>query len=118
MPVSLLPADTYIVINKTILNDNDRRILTMLYQPIIGSDAINLYFTLWSYLDRSEIISCEWTHHHLMTSMRMKMESIVEARQKLEAIGLLVTLVKKGSVNNYIYELYSPLSGKFLITQF
>lgn len=112
MPVSLLPADTYIVINKTILNDNDRRILTMLYQPIIGSDAINLYFTLWSYLDRSEIISCEWTHHHLMTSMRMKMESIVEARQKLEAIGLLVTLVKKGSVNNYIYELYSPLSAE------
>ena len=112
MQVSLLPADTYIVVNKTILNDNDRRILTMLYQPIIGSDAINLYFTLWSYLDKSELVSCEWTHHHLMTSMRMKLENILEARQKLEAIGLLVTLVKKGNINNYIYELYSPLSAE------
>ena len=112
MQVSLLPADTYIVVNKTILNDNDRRILTMLYQPIIGSDAINLYFTLWSYLDKSELVSCEWTHHHLMTSMRMKLENILEARQKLEAIGLLVTLVKKGNINQYIYELYSPLSAE------
>jgi replication initiation and membrane attachment protein len=109
--VNLLPADTYIVVNKTILNDQDRRILTMLYQPIVGSDAINLYYTLWSYLDKSEIISCEWTHHHLMASMRMKLEVILEAREKLEAIGLLTSLVKKGSVDNYIYELYSPISA-------
>ena len=108
---NLLPADTYIVVNKTILNDQDRRILTMLYQPIIGSDAINLYFTLWSYLDKNEILSCEWTHHHLMASMRMKLESIAEAREKLEAIGLVTTLIKKGNIDNYIYELYSPISA-------
>ena len=44
--VNILPADTYTVINKTILTENDRKILTMLYQPIIGSDSINLFFTL------------------------------------------------------------------------
>ena len=49
--VNILPADTYTVINKTILTENDRKILTMLYQPIIGSDAINLFFTLWMDLD-------------------------------------------------------------------
>lgn len=111
MNLSILPADTFIVINKTILTDKDRMLLIMLYQPIIGSNATNLYFSLWAYLDKSEILSAEWTHHHLMTSMRSKLTDIMESREKLEAIGLLRTLVKKGNVNNYIYELYSPLSA-------
>ena len=45
--VSILPADTYTVINKTILSETDNKILTMLYQPIIGITAINLYMTLF-----------------------------------------------------------------------
>ncbi len=107
--VSLLPADTYIVKNATILNNESRLTLIKLYQPIIGSVAINLYFTLWSNLDTSQIISMEYTHHNLMAIMRVKLEDILEAREKLEAIGLLKTYLKKGNINNYIYELYSPL---------
>ena len=41
--ISILPADSYMVINKTILNELDNKILTMLYQPIIGTTAVNLY---------------------------------------------------------------------------
>ena len=74
LKVSVLPADTYIVVNKTVFGDNDRRILTMLYQPIIGSVAVNLYLTLWSFLDKNEVKSMEWTHHHLMVNMGMKLE--------------------------------------------
>lgn len=106
----VLPADTFVVINKSILNDQDRRILTMLYQPIIGSSAIGLFFSLWSYLDKLEIMSLEYTHHNLMTSMKMRLESIIEAREKLEAIGLIRTYIKKDNINNLIYELYSPLT--------
>lgn len=106
---NLLPADTYIVKNATILNNESRLILIKLYQPIIGTVAINLYFTLWSNLDTSQIISTEYTHHNLMALMRIKLEDILEAREKLEAIGLLKTYLKKGNINNYIYELYSPL---------
>ena len=105
----LLPADTYIVKNNTILNNESRLILVKLYQPIIGTVAVNLYFSLWSNLDVSQIISVAYTHHNLMAMMRIKLDDILEAREKLEAIGLLKTYVKKGSVNNYIYELYSPL---------
>ena len=110
--VSILPADNYIVINKTILNENDNKILTMLYQPIIGITAINLYMTLCHDLDKNEFMSEECSHHHLMTSMRIKLEDIVIAREKLEAIGLLKTYFKSGEdVNSYIYELFSPLSA-------
>lgn len=108
---TILPADTYIVINKTVLSDQDRKLLIMLYQPIIGTIATNLYFTLWSYLDRAEIISEVWTHHHLITNMGLKLSDIVEAREKLEAIGLIKTYLKKGDINNYAYILYSPMNA-------
>lgn len=108
---NLLPADTYVVMNQTILNDQDRKLLITLYQPLVGNLSISLYFTLWSYLDKLEICSCEWSHHHLMTNMGTKLSDILEAREKLEAIGLLKTYVKKDSVNHYVYQLYSPLSA-------
>lgn len=109
--VSILPADSYVVINKSLLNDNDRFNLTMLYQPIIGSTSLSLYFTLWADLNKTEIMSNEYTHHHLMNVMGIKLDEIVSARKRLEAVGLLKTLFKSGQINNYVYELYSPLSA-------
>lgn len=108
----VLPADLFTVINKTILRDSDRNILMMLYQPIIGSESISLYFSLCSYLDKLEIMSETWTHHHLMTNLRMRLDMITSARERLEAVGLLKTFVKKGEMNQFVYELYSPLSAK------
>lgn len=107
----LMPADTYIVINRTILNDHDRKLLVMLYQPIVGSVAINLYFTLWSYLDKTEIMSSIWTHHHIINSMGITLSEFISAREKLEGIGLLRSYIKKEEVTNYVYEMYSPLSA-------
>lgn len=109
MKENLLPADTYIVKNATILDGENRNILFKLYQPIIGAVAINLYLTLWSDLDSLLIMSTEYNHHNLMAKTRLKLEDLLEAREKLEAIGLLKSFAKKGSTNNYIYELYSPL---------
>ena len=108
---TLLPADTYVVINKTILHDEDRKILTDLYLPIIGADAVMLYFCLWSSLDSSQIVSKDFSHQKLVSSLRMTINEIYDNRSKLEAIGLIKTLVKEGEVNNYIYELYSPASA-------
>ena len=109
--ITILPADTFIVVNRTILSDHDRKIISMLYQPIIGSIATSLYYTLWSDLDKTELLSNEYTHHHLMTSLRLKMDVIITARKKLEAVGLLKTYVKKENTNNYVYELFAPISA-------
>ena len=108
---NILPADTYVVVNKSIINEEDRKILTMLYQPIIGPLPIMLYFSLWSDLDKTEIISNEYTHHHLVTNMHMTLDEIVESRRKLEAIGLLKTFYKEENINNYIYQLFSPINA-------
>lgn len=107
----VLPSDTFVVVNKTILNDN-RTLLTNLYQPLIGAIAVALYNTLWSFLDRLEFISLEFTHSTLFNNMMIGSNEFKEAREKLEAIGLIKTYVKKSSVNNYVYELYSPMSAK------
>ena len=110
-----LAADTFIVTNKTVLSNNDLSILLNLYQPLVGNEAISLYYTLWSYLDKSETISNEWTHHHLLKNMQITIREIDDARIKLEAIGLLKTYKKEGNVNNYIYEMYSPMSASEFI---
>lgn len=107
---TILPADTYIVVNKTITDDIDRKIVTMLYQPIIGHTATNLYFTLFDDLLKKDVMSEELTHHHLMATMQLKLEDILIAREKLEAVGLLKTYLKKDHVNNFVYLLYAPLS--------
>lgn len=109
--LTILPADTYTVINKAVITSNDKKIITMLYQPIIGYTACSLYFTLLDDLDKKEQVSNPITHHHLMAIMQLKLEEIVKAREKLEAIGLLKSYLKKESVNKYVYLLFSPLSA-------
>ena len=112
---SVLPADTFIVVNKTTLSDKDRNLLMLLYQPIVGSQAISLYYTLWSYLDKTEVLSSEWTHHHILRDMMISNSEFIDAKTKLEAIGLIKTYVKKGNINNFVYELYSPISASEFI---
>ena len=106
----LLPADTYIVVNKTVIKEEDKKEITMLYQPIIGHTAVSLYLTLLDDLKKSEIMSDELTHHHLVSTMQLKLNDVIIAREKLEAVGLIKTFVKEGNVNNYVYVIYSPLS--------
>lgn len=107
---SLLPADTYSVINKTILSDTDKNILFALYEPIIGPLAISLYFTLWNDLDMSKLFSREYTHHHLMSLLKCSTGKLKLARESLESFGLLKSYLKLGDINDYVYELYSPLT--------
>lgn len=108
--VTLLPADRYVVINKTILTDADRKYLISFYEPIIGHLAISLYLVLINDLEESKGVSRDFTHHHLMSLLKTPLKILREAREALEATGLLKTYFKKGDVNNYIYEIYSPLS--------
>lgn len=101
--------DTYIVFNKTIIHDDDKKLITMLYQPIIGTIASALYNTLILELDKNQILSTTTTHQHLMILMQLSLDDIKTARKKLEAIGLLKTYYKEANINEYVYELYSPM---------
>lgn len=114
--ITILPADTYTVVNKTVLNESDRKLISMLYQPIIGHTAVSLYLTLIDDLDKLEVMSDDLTHHHLMATMQLKLEDIVIAREKLEATGLLKCYLKKGNINHYVYLIYSPMTAHDFFT--
>ena len=111
MKESVLPADIYTVVNQTLLTERDRKILINLYQPIIGAEAVSLYLTFWNDLGKRDLISRDYTHHHLMVVLKSRLDKIIEARVSLEAIGLVKSFIRKNdNLNEYIYELYSPLS--------
>lgn len=107
MSYGVLPADRYKVVNKTVLNETDKENLLYFYAPIIGPVAVYLYLLLWE--DSKEDI--EYLHHHLLTSLKANSKALMEARESLEAVGLLKTYVKEENVLVYLYELYSPLSA-------
>ena len=116
MDKGLLPADSYITINKSIISDIDLKILNMLYLPITGTLPIMLYHTLVNDLDREQVVSDELDHAHLLSNLHVSVGELLAARHVLEAIGLMKTYVKDDVVNRYIYELYSPISAHEFLT--
>ena len=60
---NVLPADIYTVVNKTVITDKEKKIISMLYQPIIGHTATALYYTLLDDLDKCELSSRDLLHH-------------------------------------------------------
>ena len=111
MNTVLLPADSYIVINKSIITEEDKKIINMLYLPIIGPLAVTLYNILVNDLDKQQIVSEVKTHDILLSNLHISSSELTDARNILEGIGLLKTYLKTDTNNNYIYELYSPVSA-------
>lgn len=109
-PKTILPADTYTVVNRTILTDYERKTIINLYEPIIGPNATSLYFILWQDLERSETADQKFNHHHLMSILKLGLEPVTNARRALESVGLVRSFYKSGEVNDYFYEIYSPLT--------
>ena len=111
MEYDLLPADIYIVINKSIITEQDLKILNMLYLPLIGPTALSLYNILVNDLDNLKQASPIISHAHLLSNLHISLKELLESRTILEGIGLLKTYIKQDTINNYIYELYSPVSA-------
>ncbi|MGM9873496.1 MAG: hypothetical protein ACI31G_01060 [Bacilli bacterium] len=92
----------------SLIADYDRNTITRLYQPIIGFSSAMVYFTLWSESE-SQKLTPLISHDSLLIRMKMASGEFVEARQKLEAIGLLKTkLEKHKDFNVYHYEIFAP----------
>lgn len=107
----ILPIDRYVVNANGLLHDYDRKVLTFLYQPLIGTACFSLYMTLWAELEENRLWSTPTTHHSLMNFMDMGLNMIYQARIKLEAIGLLKVYEKKSENSRaFIYELLPPLT--------
>ena len=108
----LLAVDQYKVMTKGMLADYDRRIISLLYQPLIGPLSVSLYMTLWSELESNRLWSQGNNHYSLMNTMSLSLNEIYQARSNLEGIGLLKVYKKTNEQKEtaFVYELMAPLS--------
>lgn len=107
----ILPSYRFIAYMKRRIHETDRDVLTMLYQPLIGAEALSLYFTLTSMASRSPENKVEETHKSLMVLTNCSLDVIFEQRKILEAMKLLnVYREKTNDEIIYYYELIPPLS--------
>ena len=54
------------------------KLLTFLYQPLIGAGCLSLYMTLWAELEENRLWSDSHSHHSLMNFMDMNLKDIYE----------------------------------------
>lgn len=91
---------------------DERNVVTLLYQPLIGCKAFSLYLTLWSLIDRSRLKTPIILHKKLYDILNTSPKAFSDARKKLEAIGLLVVYQNE---EMYLYELKAPLTAEEFI---
>ena len=94
------------------LSNDDVSVVSLLYAPLIGSDALMLYLAFSALLERNNLKSEEIIHQDLFDIYSFNSTSFMKARRKLEGIGLLMTYENE---NNYIYVLCPPLTAKNFI---
>ena len=113
----IIPGDQYIVSIDGMQNIGDNKVLTLLYQPLIGPVCISLYFTLLNQVEDGKLETEPASHYYLMNLLDLNLSQIYEARQKLEAIGLMETYMKENEdLRSFIYVMKPPLSPKHFFT--
>ncbi len=114
MQKELLATDHFQIVLPHALSTNERQLVTLFYQPLIGAKAMTLYLTLWA---EGEDTSEGMTHYYLMNVLDLSIRDILEARVALEAIGLLQTWRKDSAEQReFIYELCRPLDPASFFT--
>lgn len=114
----IVPVDRYYVHANGLLHDYDRKILTFLYQPLMGAKSLSLYMTMWAELEENKLWSKGSTHHRLMILMDLNLKEIYQTRLRLEGMNLITTLVRKEEgVRTFVYVLKPPLTPeRFFLT--
>ena len=92
----------------SLIADYDSETLSNLYQPIIGFGALAVYFTLVAEAKNQKITSLT-SHNQLLNRLQMAPGDFINARKKLEGVGLLRTFLESNqNVRVYHYQIYAP----------
>jgi replication initiation and membrane attachment protein len=99
------PKQPFYVINQLDLTAGQAQILTKLYQPLIGSQAAALYFTLAHEYSSLPLASDYCTLLQLETELDCGLRPIFEALHKLEAVGLCKSYLDQNVVLGRVLKL-------------
>jgi len=94
----------------SLISDIDRRLVTELYQPLIGHQGVAFYLTLDAFHDLT--ISGEpWPLEALQNQTQLTIHDISLAKASLEAVGLIRSYaISKADYRDIVLELFAPKS--------
>ncbi len=98
------------IISNFNLATDDLSTLTLLYAPLMGSDAYLLYMSFQALLERNNLKSETLTHKEFFKIYSLKTNDFIKARLKLEGIGLLITYLDDN--NDYVYIICPPMTPR------
>ena len=105
--ITLIPADIYMVTKLLDPSNVCYDVLTLLYQPIIGTEAYSLLMMLWAEEERTPN-----NHSIFLNSLNTDLVSFENSRSALEGIGLVKTFESSQSdYHSFIYQLQVPLTA-------
>jgi len=105
MEKEIKPRTTFELKANLALTVNEIQTLTLLYQPLIGPEAMSLFFTLNSM--GGQINQPTQTHHLLLQILNISIDKLIHYRNKLEAVGLVQVYFT--DEDNYVYLLKPPV---------
>ncbi len=92
------PKQPFYVVNQIHLTESQERVLTKLYQPLIGTGALGVYQTLLHEFWRIPIASEYHTLYQLQSEVDCDLRTLFEDLHKLEAVGLLKSFIGQNPI--------------------
>jgi len=100
--------DFFSIRRASIITDNDRIVLTKLYQPLIAHQGLAFFLTLEALHDQ-QFGDTPLSHEDLMRQTQMTINDLSLAKAHLEAVGLIKSYYKQRTgYGEWVYELYAP----------
>jgi replication initiation and membrane attachment protein len=103
----LRPQDSFNVIRDFSINEQHFDILNRLFTPLVGPNAMGLYYYLEQFVtQKAEIVS---THYVVMSELQINLSEFRTQMDALEAIGLVKSYVHHDSnTSSFVYKLIQP----------
>lgn len=109
---NISPKDGFVVVQRSCPSDEDLNVLLDLYVPIMGSNAYGTYLLFSRYGKVRPDLVKRSMNKELLVGLSFGMRDFLEAREKLEALGLLRTFEKNDRLGKLsLYFILRPLVG-------
>jgi len=102
--------DFYCVYNDYEVSKRTKEI-NLLYLPLLGKDAISLYFFLGNKMLSDKNLSRNYLHYDILDNLALTENKFIIARKKLEALGLLQSFyISSDEAGQLVYKIKEALS--------
>lgn len=101
-----------LIYNNNSLSIDDLKSLNLLYGPLMGGEALQIYLTFSSLSTTNKVNNVSFTHENIFDILGISERDFIFSRSKLEALGLLETYTDS---SNYYYSILSPQRARSFI---